>query len=621
MTNDSNYQLYSFPNFPGCEQMPTYSEAEAQLKSLFQLLKYEILDFYFPSKLTIPSHNDFHIYATNWALRFIFDPPLSEASLFRNFVIPLKTIVRIEKVRNFGIKFHLSTGCHLHVKFPESEGIRREFKQRIKMLKKNSLKFDEQKWITNPTWIEKVDIPSEYDLMWNKYCKTYPRYFFMPSKIPTYFIHESSLCRTHKRFPFITYFYVPLKSDEEEKVALLRCSQPVNVLKRPKSVYEHQYLAAICGNHGLTIIDCRPKKKAFANQMIGKGYESTKDVKMSISKVHFHFLGIPDYSDVRDRYISMVKKIFHGKSSAFKKWGKITMKILNGASLVVSRMTLMLNTVLIHCSNGLDRTSQICSLSQLMMDSKFRTLKGFIELIQKDWIDIGHKFSSRCLHVRTSNYNLASPIFAMFIDAVAQIMNKYPTEFEFNLTFLEIILSNVYSQLFGDFVGNNYNERMQIDRATSLFLCFDDESFGLLEKVKNDSFEKSDKILLMEKKEKYHFFPELIGTPAFFSDCVHLIKDDPPGFPQFTLDALEKVAFRNRQERHENAIHEKVPENEENIQEEEEEEEEYVEKDGIVDSQIDTSECDESDNDDDDDESESSNNSEDMKTESDSDDS
>lgn len=593
MSYNCDHQLYSFKNFSSSDPIPTYHEAECQLKSIFQFLKNEIIDFYFPSQLTISSNNKLHIYATNWALRVIFDFPISETSLFKNFVIPLKTIIKMEKIGHktaeigkFGIKFHFSSGCHLFFKFPDIEELRTQFKHRVKQLKQNSLKFDEQKWVPDPTWIEKISLLSDYDLMWNEYCKTYPRYFLIPKKTHMYFIQKSSRCRSHKRFPFISYFF----TSSNGKVALLRSSQPLNILTKTWSSYEQQYLASVCENGELTIVDCRPKKKAVGYQLIGKGYESKKEFKTHISNVHFHFLDIPHAYQVRSVFASMMKKIFHRKSSAFKKWSKITMKILLGASFVVEKMTKLMNNVLVHCSNGWDRTSQVCSLSQLMIDSNFRTLKGFIELIQKDWIDMGHMFSSRCAYCKKNNYDEISPVFAMFIDAVAQLMNKYPTEFEFNLTFLEIILSNTYSQLFGDFIGNNYNERMQIDRPTSLFLCFDDEKFGFADKIKNASYVKSDKILLIEKDDRYKFFADLIGSPVFFSERVPLLKDCPPEFPEFNLDKYEKIAFQNQKERDVNEIHEYLP-----VNEEEEEEEEEAEKNEIEESQFVVSESDGSD--------------------------
>ena len=35
-------------------------------------------------------------------------------------------------------------------------------------------------------------------------------------------------------------------------------------------------------------------------------------------------------------------------------------------------------SVLVHCSDGWDRTAQVCSLGALLMDPYYRTIKGFM---------------------------------------------------------------------------------------------------------------------------------------------------------------------------------------------------------------------------------------------------
>jgi len=48
--------------------------------------------------------------------------------------------------------------------------------------------------------------------------------------------------------------------------------------------------------------------------------------------------------------------------------------------------------VIVHCSDGWDRTTQLSCLAQIIIDPYFRTLDGFMVLFEKDWRHCGHKF-------------------------------------------------------------------------------------------------------------------------------------------------------------------------------------------------------------------------------------
>ena len=66
-------------------------------------------------------------------------------------------------------------------------------------------------------------------------------------------------------------------------------------------------------------------------------------------------------------YVRMVRRfsffLFSGKHT------HIQCQVLQGAIRVARAMMVEKKSVLIHCSDGWDRTSQICALSQLLMDS------------------------------------------------------------------------------------------------------------------------------------------------------------------------------------------------------------------------------------------------------------
>lgn len=49
----------------------------------------------------------------------------------------------------------------------------------------------------------------------------------------------------------------------------------------------------------------------------------------------------------------------------------------------------------VHCSDGWDRTSQACALGELVLDPYYRTMDGFIVLIEKEWCSFGHQFALR----------------------------------------------------------------------------------------------------------------------------------------------------------------------------------------------------------------------------------
>jgi len=53
-----------------------------------------------------------------------------------------------------------------------------------------------------------------------------------------------------------------------------------------------------------------------------------------------------------------------------------------GASLVARHLE-NAEPVLVHCSDGWDRTSQLCALAQLMLDPYYRTVSGFRVLVEK----------------------------------------------------------------------------------------------------------------------------------------------------------------------------------------------------------------------------------------------
>ena len=63
------------------------------------------------------------------------------------------------------------------------------------------------------------------------------------------------------------------------------------------------------------------------------------------------------------------------------RWLKNVGKLLKGASRVCEHLEAG-DPVLVHCSDGWDRTPQLTALAQLMLDPYYRTIEGFEVVIQ-----------------------------------------------------------------------------------------------------------------------------------------------------------------------------------------------------------------------------------------------
>ena len=137
-------------------------------------------------------------------------------------------------------------------------------------------------------------------------------------------------------------------------------------------------------------------------------------------------------------------------AAAVSKWLQHVSSVLRGAATVAESLLLDF-PVLVHCSDGWDRTSQITSLSQMLLEPYYRTVDGFLMLLEKEWISFGFQFGERLGPMTDKN---TSPVFTQFLDCVWQLINQFPTEFEFSSGLLEVIIMCAYSGFFSSFRQN-----------------------------------------------------------------------------------------------------------------------------------------------------------------------
>ncbi|WPH03395.1 Hypothetical protein R9X50_00627400 [Acrodontium crateriforme] len=153
------------------------------------------------------------------------------------------------------------------------------------------------------------------------------------------------------------------------------------------------------------IVDARPKLNALANRTGGGGVEDVANYvgsgDLAVEKV---FLNIPNIHVMRASLEKVIESFANSdyldlppNQDTLRKSGWLghIQTLLEGSELVARVVGLGGSHVLVHCSDGWDRTSQVSALAQIMLDPHYRTLTGFITLVQKDFLSYGHKFRDR----------------------------------------------------------------------------------------------------------------------------------------------------------------------------------------------------------------------------------
>jgi myotubularin-related protein 6/7/8 len=148
------------------------------------------------------------------------------------------------------------------------------------------------------------------------------------------------------------------------------------------------------------IVDARPTVNAYAMQAVGLGSEKM-DHYPGAEKA---YLGIDNIHVMRKSLNTVIDALKESDLTPFPPnqqllaksgWVKHTANILDGVALIARRVGIMHSHALIHCSDGWDRTSQLSALSQILLDPYYRTMEGFIVLVEKDWLSFGHMFRHR----------------------------------------------------------------------------------------------------------------------------------------------------------------------------------------------------------------------------------
>ncbi|KAI3793508.1 hypothetical protein L1987_36127 [Smallanthus sonchifolius] len=375
-------------------------------------------------------------------------------------------------------------------------------------------------------WWRISDVNASYNM-----CSTYPFALLVPKAISDTDLLKACTFRARCRLPVISW------CDRRTGAVLARSSQPlVGLMMNMRSNADENLVGALCtrlskgkeGRRKLYIADARPRKNALANGAMGGGSESSSNyfqceiVFFGIDNIHAmreSLVRLRDYLDTHGT------KSSDGMSSFLRNggwtWGRGNLSsmsasvstlgdsgwlihvqnVLAGSAWIAARVALESASMLVHCSDGWDRTTQLVALASLLLDPYYRTIKGFQALVEKDWLAFGHPFSDRAgmpnfsgsgsvplelsrhssssnitspsspmrqlptsqapLSSNTQHSNNYSPIFLQWVDCVSQLLRMYPFAFEYSSAFLVDFLDCVLSCRFGNFLCNSENERVK----------------------------------------------------------------------------------------------------------------------------------------------------------------
>eukprot|EP01119_Soliformovum_irregulare_P013922 TRINITY_DN3751_c0_g1_i6.p1 TRINITY_DN3751_c0_g1~~TRINITY_DN3751_c0_g1_i6.p1 ORF type:complete len:870 (-),score=268.92 TRINITY_DN3751_c0_g1_i6:8-2347(-) len=353
-------------------------------------------------------------------------------------------------------------------------------------------------------------------------CDTYPYLLCVPMSIYDTELISIASYRSRARLPVLTWLH------PKTMASITRCSQPRVGIRMKRSAEDEkmieQILAANPNAKTLEIVDARPKANARANiakgagtEMIGN-YPNCKLTFHDIGNIHVMRDSLSKLSDVcgSDDWTFEGEKWLSSVESTG--WLNHIAKIMSAVLKIIDFVDRKKISVLVHCSDGWDRTPQLTSLSCMMMDKYYRTMNGFEVLIEKEWVGFGHQFALRTGHDGLNKSSERSPVFIQFMDCVYQLMCQYPTEFEFNEKFLMTIIDECYSCRFGSLLFDSEKRRKDAgvrERTNSMWSYINSNEPDFINPLfRGGSDETIYPVVSMKKIriwEKYHFrhLPEL----------------------------------------------------------------------------------------------------------------
>nr|XP_053647758.1 myotubularin-related protein 2-like isoform X2 [Cherax quadricarinatus] len=263
-------------------------------------------------------------------------------------------------------------------------------------------------------------------------CETYPAVWAVPAAACDNDLRNVAAFRSRGRIPVLSWIH------PESQATITRCAQPLVGVSGKRSRDDEAYIQHIMDanaqSHKIFIMDARPSVNAVANKAKGGGYESED----AYQNAEVQFLDIHNIHVMRESLRKLQEVCYPHIDNAHwlsnleaTHWLDHIRCVLSGALRIADKVESHKTSVVVHCSDGWDRTAQ-------------RIGHG----------DDRHQDADR------------SPVFLQFVDCVWQIMRQFPHAFQFTEDLLITLLNHLYSCLFGTFLYNSERERMEKEVKT-----------------------------------------------------------------------------------------------------------------------------------------------------------
>ena len=362
---------------------------------------------------------------------------------------------------------------------------------------------------------------------------SYPKYLIEPRKIDDNILENALNFRSEKRVPTLTYYYKNDLNKGTKKLisGIWRSSQVASGLFGSKDVGDIKLLNAISKlGDKLYIFDARYQDEAILKKVKGYGSENVNNYDPNPEYIYCEIRGIR-FSKTAFNKIKQLcndKEIMENNNFLSELedsgWINFIIKVLK-TSTKISKLVMEGNNILVHCSEGWDRTPQLVSISQILLDPYFRTFEGFAILFEKDFVSFGHKFAIRSGITEDEFKKKTNQVILQYLDCVYQLLMQFPSEFEFTSEFLLFIAKYYDTNLFGTFLFDNEKER-EVNHAktetASIWTYLLGEHFENKEKYLNRLYDKEKVTKILTPH--YAYYDYVFWTDYFLRNNIYAEK-------------------------------------------------------------------------------------------------